>query len=66
MRATVVNDLNLIQLAAKDYIVKMYGHFVLGLSTENWTKMVNDRMCAILDMTMDDQFEIINLYRNQS
>lgn len=58
-----MNDLNVIQLAAKDSLVWQYGRAILTFTAERWTEMVNDRMCAFLDLDLEKQFEIINSYR---
>jgi hypothetical protein len=61
-----MNDLNVIQLAAKDSLVRQYGSTLLALTAERWTEMVNDRMCAFLDLTEERQWEIIESYRRPS
>lgn len=61
-----MNDLNLIQLAAKDALVYKYRYQILSWSAQAWTKAVNDMMCQILDLDLDTQFEILSRYRKIS
>lgn len=58
-----MNELSIVQLAAKDAVVRKFKWSVLDWSSEKWSRAITENMDYILQLPDDKYQEILNLYR---
>lgn len=58
-----MNNNEILQLAAKDMLVRQFGITLVAWSLATWEKMVADTVEMISNLNTDTFFEILNRYK---